>query len=195
MDGVRLMSMAQAGTYTRLFPFLSSVVLPRGVVDLVRDIPAQDTTLLAATANLVARRELHPALMSLLIQAAIEVHNPPGLFHRAGEFPAAIASEIPLSDEALRHYKSGPPFLQRYLPFWLAVFVERMIVMIVPLVVVLIPVMRILPSLYSWRIKRRIYRWYGELKLLELELERSPDARHAADFLAGSSKSSIGYPK
>lgn len=184
MDGVRLMSMAQANTYTRLFPFLSSVGLPRGVIDLVKDVPPQETVLLAATANLVARKELHPALVSLLIQAALEVHGGAGLFHRAGEFPSATASEFALSKEAERHFKSGPPFLQRYLPFWLAVFVERMIVLIVPLVVVLIPVMRFLPSIYSWQVKRRIYRWYGELKHLEEDLERVEDARHAADYLA-----------
>ena len=184
MDGVRLMSMAQAHTYTRLFPFLASVGLPRGVVDLVKDVPPQDTVLLAATANLVARKELHPALVSLLIQAALDVHGGAGLFHRAGEFPSATASEFTLSKEAERHFKSGPPFLQRYLPFWLAVFVERTVVLLVPLVVVLIPVMRFLPSLYSWQVKRRIYRWYGELKHLEEKLERSQDPARIPSFLA-----------
>ena len=183
-DGVRLMHMGQAAAYTRLFPFLSSVMLPRGVIDLVRDVPARDTTLLAANANLVVRKELHPALVSLLIQAAIEVHGPPGLFHGAGEFPSAAASEFQLSEEAVRHYKSGPPFLQRYLPFWLAVFVERMVVLIVPLVVVLIPVMRFLPSIYSWQVKRRIYRWYGELKRLENDVEKPHEPHQAAEFLA-----------
>jgi TRAP transporter TAXI family solute receptor len=183
-DGVRLMHMAQAATYTRLFPSLSSVMLPRGVIDLVRDIPARDSTLLAANANLVVKKDLHPALVSLLIQAAIEVHSPPGLFHGAGEFPSAVASEFKLSDEAVRHYKSGPPFLQRYLPFWLAVFVERMVVLIVPLIVVLIPVMRFLPSIYSWQVKRRIYRWYGELKRLESDVEKPHEPHQAAEFLA-----------
>lgn len=183
-EGVRVMHMAQAATYTRLFPSLASVMLPRGVIDLVRDIPPRDTTLLAANANLVVKKDLHPALVSLLIQAAIEVHGLPGLFHGAGEFPSAVASEFKLSDEAIRHYKSGPPFLQRYLPFWLAVFVERMVVLIVPLVVVLIPVMRFLPSIYSWQVKRRIYRWYGELKRLESDVEKPHEPHKATEFLA-----------
>ena len=183
MENVRLMSVTQAASYTRLFPFLSSVMLPRGVIDLVRDIPAQDTILLAANANLVVRKELHPALASLLIQAAIEVHDPPGLFQAAGEFPAATASEFKLSEEAVRHYKSGPPFLQRYLPFWLAVFVERTVVLIIPLIVVLIPVMRFLPSIYSWRVKRRIYRWYGELKQLEHDVEQPHPPEQVDAFL------------
>jgi TRAP transporter TAXI family solute receptor len=183
LEGVRLMSMTQAASYTRLFPFLSSVTLPRGVIDLVRDIPTHDTTLLAANANLVARKDLHPALTSLLIQAAIEVHNPAGLFHGTGEFPSAAASEFRLSEEAVRHYKSGPPFLQRYLPFWLAVFVERMVVLVVPLIVVLIPVMRFLPSIYSWRVKRRVYRWYGELKQLEHDVEQPHEPEKISEFL------------
>jgi TRAP transporter TAXI family solute receptor len=181
--GVRLMNLRQAAAYTRLFPFLSSVVLPQGTVDLVRNIPDQDTTLLAATAMLVVREELHPALQSLLIQAAIEIHGRPGLFQRPGEFPTTVATDFPLSDEAKRFYKSGPPFLQRYLPFWVAVLVERMIVLLVPLIVILIPLMRILPSAYSWQVRRRIYRWYGELKQLERDLEHDRERSETAGHL------------
>jgi len=169
--GVRLMNLQRAPAYTRLFPFLSSVVLPQGAVDLVRNIPDQDVTLLAATAMLVVREELHPALQSLLIQAAIETHGYPGLFQRPGEFPVAAASDFPLSDEARRYYRSGPQFFQRYLPFWVAAFVARMIVLLIPLIVILVPLLRILPFIYSWQVKRRIYRWYGELKQLERDLE------------------------
>ncbi|MBI4203921.1 MAG: TAXI family TRAP transporter solute-binding subunit [Betaproteobacteria bacterium] len=183
-DGVRLMSFSQAIAYTRLFPFLSSVVLPQGAIDLARNIPGRDTTLLAPTANLVAREDLHPALMSLLIQAATEVHGHAGLFQRTGEFPAPVAADFPLSEEAKRFYKSGPSFLQRYLPFWIAVLVQRMLVMLVPAIAVLIPLLRILPSLYAWRIRRRIYRWYGELKYLELELERNREPAQISEYLA-----------
>ena len=184
LKDVRLMNLSQASAYTRLFPFLSAITLPQGAIDLVKNIPGQDIVLLSPTANLIAREDLHPALMTLLIQAAMEVHGRPGLLQRAGEFPAATDTDFPLSGEAKRYYKSGPPFLQRYLPFWLAVLVERMFVLIVPLVVVLLPVMRMLPSLYTWRIKRRIYRWYGEIKLLERDLEQLRDARQAPGFLA-----------
>lgn len=182
-EGVGLMSFSQATAYTRLFPFLSSVVLPQGAIDLARNIPGQDTTLLSPTANLVAREDLHPALTILLIQAATEVHGHAGLFQRAGEFPAPTATDFPLSDEARRFYRSGPSFLQRYLPFWVAVFVQRMIVMLVPLIAVLIPLMRILPSLYTWRVTRPIYRWYGELKFLEHDLEQDRDPQRITEYL------------
>ena len=182
-DGVRLMNFSQALAYTRLFPFLSSVVVPHGAIDLARNIPARDTTLLSPTADLVARETLHPALMILLIQAATEVHGHAGLFQRPGEFPAPTATDFPLSDEARRFYQSGPSFLQRYLPFWVAVFVQRMIVLLVPLIAVLIPLMRILPSLYTWRVTRPIYRWYGELKFLEHDLEQNRDPQKTAEYL------------
>jgi len=182
-DGVRLMSFSQATAYTRLFPFLSSVVLPQGAIDLARNVPPHDTTLLSPTANLVARESLHPALAVLLIQAATEVHGHAGLFQRAGEFPSATAIDFPLSEDAKRFYQSGPSFLQRYLPFWLAVLVQRMIVMLVPLIAILIPLMKILPSLYTWRVMRRIYRWYGELKYLEHDLEQNRDPQQLTEYL------------
>jgi TRAP transporter TAXI family solute receptor len=182
-EGVRLMNFGQAMAYTRLFPFLSSVVLPQGAVDLARNIPARNTTLLSPTAHLVAREDLHPALVILLIQAATEVHGHAGLFQRAGEFPAPVAADFAVSGEARRFYQSGPSFLQRYLPFWVAVLVQRMIVLLIPLIAVLIPLMRILPSLYTWRVMRRIYRWYGELKYLEHDLEQDRDPQRMTEYL------------
>jgi hypothetical protein len=132
--GLRVVSLSQADAYLRRFPFLSKIVLPRGVVDLVRDVPPRDTVLLATTANVIVRDDLHPALANLLLQAMTEVNGKGGFFQRAGEFPAYKDHSFPLSTDAARYYKSGPPFLQRYLPFWLAVLVERLFVMILPLV-------------------------------------------------------------
>ena len=123
--GVKVMSFAQAEAYQRRFPFLTKLTLPQGVADLVRDYPPHDVTVLAPTANLIVRDDLHPALQSLLLQAATEVHGRAGFFQRAGEFPAYKDRLLPLSPEAARYFKSGPPFLQRYLPFWLAVLVDR----------------------------------------------------------------------
>jgi TRAP transporter TAXI family solute receptor len=182
-EGVRLMNFTQAGAYVKRFPFLSRVTLPRGAVDLVRDIPVQEITLIAATANLVARDTIHPALVSLLVQAASEVHSEPGMFQQAHEFPAPKDLTFEVSKDAERYYKSGPPFLQRYLPFWAAVLVDRILVMILPLLV-LIPILRIVPALYKWRVTSRIYRWYGELSLLEKEIKGNYDHARYTDYLA-----------
>jgi len=182
-EGIRLMHFAQAGAYVKRFPFLSQVTLPRGAVDLVRDIPERDVTLIAATANLVARDDIHPALVSLLAQAASEVHGKAGMFQLAREFPAPKDLTFEVSPDAERYYKSGPPFLQRYLPFWAAILVDRILVMALPLLV-LIPILRAIPALYRWRVTSRIYRWYGELSALEREIKIHYDPARYAEYLA-----------
>ncbi len=182
--GVRVMSFSQADAYLRRFPFLSKVVLPRGVVDLVRDAPPRDTVLLATTANVVVRDDLHPALVSLLLQAMSEVNGKSGFFQRAGEFPAYRDHSFELAAEAKRYYKSGPPLLQRYLPFWIAVLVERLFVLIVPVVVLLLPLLKVAPSIYHWRIRSKIFRCYGDLKFMENDLRLNYDPARHAEYLA-----------
>ncbi len=177
---VRLMNIARTAAYVRRFPHLAELSLPRGAIDLVRDIPAEDMRVLAPMATLLVRSETHPALIDLLMQAAAEVHGAPGVFQRQGEFPRAGHSDFPLSREADRYYKSGKPFLQRYLPFWAATLVDRMVVMLVPLLAVLLPLFKFAPSLYGWRVRSRIYKRYGELKFLESELDEMP-LRHSRD--------------
>jgi len=181
--GVRVMSFIQADAYLRRFPYLSKIVLPRGVVDLVRDTPSRDTVLLATTANVVVRDDVHPALVSLFLQAMTEVNGKSGFFQRAGEFPAYKDQSFPVSEEAQRYYKSGPPFLQRYLPFWVAVLVERLIVLVVPIFVLLLPLLKLAPSVYAWRVRSKIFRCYGDLKFLENELRQNYDAARQADYL------------
>jgi NMT1-like family len=182
--GVRLMSLVHADAYSRRFPFLARLVLPRGGIDLQRDIPAADVELVAPMATIVARDSTHPALIDLLLQAAVQTHGGPGLFQRPGEFPNARAVDFPLSKEADRFYKSGTRLFQRYMPFWLATLIERTLVLLIPLVAIVLPVMRFAPALYGWRARSRVYKWYGQLKFLERELDEDPDARPRADWLA-----------
>lgn len=177
---IRVMSLVQAEAYTRLFSYLNRLVLPHGVVDLVRNIPASDTVLLAPAAVLVVREDLHPALTSLLAQAAAEVHQPASLFAAASEFPKAIDPEFQMSDSAVRFYKNGPPFLQRYLPFWLANFAERLIVLGVPLATIAIPLFKFLPWLYRWRVRQRMLKWYAALKRVESRLDSMPSPSQIA---------------
>jgi TRAP-type uncharacterized transport system substrate-binding protein len=173
--GVRLLSFKRAEAYTRRHFYLSRLTLPMGALDLEHNIPDHEVVLLATTANLIARQDLHPALAYLLLEAATELHRPPTLFSRLRQFPAPEDSELALSPEAKRYYQSGPPFLQRYLPYWAANLVDRLLVLLLPAVAVLFPVMRLLPSVYRWRVTSRIYRWYGRLKEMELELDERPD--------------------
>jgi hypothetical protein len=173
------MSFAHAEAYARRFPYLSRAVLHQGVIDFARNIPAQDVALISPTANLVVREDLHPALIFALTQAASVVHGKAGIFHGIDEFPLATDADFPMSPNAARYYKSGPPFLQRYLPFWIAVLVDRLLVLLLPLLTVLLPLMKFAPMIYGWRIRRRMVHWYAELKALELHMKEAPADKDA----------------
>ncbi len=174
--GVRLFHFSQADAYSRRFGFLSAVTLPRGVVELARNVPPEDVRLIAPTATLVVRDSLHPALAQLFVQAAQQVHGTPGWFQRKGDFPNARDNERALAPEAQRFYREGAPLLQRYLPFWLANLIDRMWVVLLSIIAVLIPLSRVVPPLVEFRIRSRIFRWYGQLRALEdAAPERSRD--------------------
>ena len=172
--GMCVVDFDQAEAYVRKFAYLSKLTLPMGAIDLGKNVPAKDVSLIAPMAELIAREDLHPALSDLLIEAARQVHGKPGLFRHAGEFPAPLVSDFPLSDDADRYYKSGKRFLYRSLPFWLASLVDRMLVVLVPVLVLLIPGLRMVPPFYRWRVRSRIYKWYGALMGLERDMLSSP---------------------
>jgi ABC-type nitrate/sulfonate/bicarbonate transport system substrate-binding protein len=175
--GVKLMDFAQSEAYSRRFPFLTPVVLPRGVVDLARDLPPADMRLVATTTALLTRQKTHPALLQLFAQAARDIHGPAGWFNRAGTFPTIEHSEYPISREAERAIQAGQPFLQRYLPFWLANLVERMWLALGIIVAILLPLSRVVPPLYQFRIRSRIFRWYAQLRSIEERLQAEPAAQ------------------
>ncbi|MGA7744673.1 MAG: TAXI family TRAP transporter solute-binding subunit [Polyangia bacterium] len=171
---IEIANFRQADGYLRKFRFLSKLTLPEGSYDLGKNEPPRTLTLVGPTVELVARHDLHPALSDLLISAAREVHSGPGLFHTAGEFPAPLARDFPISSDAERYYKSGGQFLYKKLPFWLANLIDRLVVIIVPLLVILVPATKIVPTLYRWRMRSRIYRWYGALMAIEREMLAQP---------------------
>lgn len=174
-DGITLVSFPRADTYVALYPFLSKLTLPAGAGDMAKDRPPAAVTMFAPKASLVVRKDLHPAIQSLLLDAAEQVHSGPGIFHQTRRFPAAEAVDLPLSDEARQYYRSGRPFLQRHLPFWLAVAIGRLLVFLIPLVGVMYPLFRLMPALYAWNVRRRIVRMYRDLKDLEKD-GTPPDA-------------------
>jgi hypothetical protein len=179
------MDFAQNDAYSRRFPFLSPVVLPRGVVDLAQDIPPQPVRLVATTTALLTREQTHPALVELFAQAARDIHSPAGWFNRARAFPSVEQSEYPISREAERAIQGGMPFLQHYLPFWLANLVERMWLALGIIVAVLLPLSRIVPPLYQFRIRSRVFRWYAQLRAIEergtVEPGSVPELLHELD--------------
>lgn len=181
-EGIRLFNFVQADAYVRRFHYLSKLEVPAGSFDLGENLPPTSINMLSPTVEIVGHTNLHPALCDLLIEAAYEVHGKASVLQAAGQFPNATTSAFPISDEASRYYRTGDKsFLYRFLPFWLASILNRALVVIVPMLVVIIPGLRVLPQLYSWRVNSRIHRRYGELMALEREsLGRLTDERRTA---------------
>lgn len=170
-DSVKLMDFGQADAYSRHFPFLSAVTLPRGMIDLSKDMPPHDVSLLAATTSLLSRDETHPALRQLFAQAAQSVHSGAGWFNRARDFPNTRTSELPVSPEGDRAINGTPPVWQRYLPFWASNLVERMWLVLGGLLVLMLPLSRVVPPLYQFRVRRRVFRWYARLRDIEAKVD------------------------
>jgi len=168
--GIRLFDFSQADAYIRRILYLNKIVLPKGSLDFGKNIPDRDLNLISPTVELIARSNLHPALSDLLLEAATEVHSSPGLTHKRGEFPAPLEHEYRISSDATRFYKSGKSFLYKYLPFWLATIINRILVVFVPMLLILIPGLKSIPALYQWRMRLRILRWYRALLVLEEDM-------------------------
>ena len=181
---VRLVDMERAEAYTRLHKYLSQVILPQGVLDMEKNIPDQDVHLIAPAATLVTNGDLHPALTDLLIQITAAVHKDATILSVGKTFPSPDNLDFPLSKEAERYYRSGPPFLQRYLPFWAASLVDRLKLMILPLIALLLPLTKVLPPTYQWRMRSRIYRWYDELHELDVYTWENADSEVISQALS-----------
>ena len=176
--GVQLMDFPQHEAYSRKFNFLTPVTLPRGIVDLAANIPPHDVRLVASTTSLLVRDDVHPALKQIFAQASQNIHSSAGWFNRARDFPNTKSSELPVASEGVRAINEPTPWLQRYLPFWLANLIERMGLVLGVTLAFLLPLSRIVPPLYQFRVRSRVFRWYGRLRNIEHEMEQG-GADHA----------------
>jgi TRAP-type uncharacterized transport system substrate-binding protein len=181
-NGVRLMSVAQAEAIAKTVPGLKHVVLWRGLIDLSRDIPNSDVDLLAIRNRLLVRKDLHPALQYLLLEAMREVHSPAGTFNRLGEFPAEQPNDLPLSPTAEAFYRSGPTFWQRYTSFWLTSLLNRIVFFVIPVVAAMIPIIGFALPWYRWLHNRRIDQLHRALGKLERELTQDADKFRFAEY-------------
>ena len=181
---ISLVNFTRADAYTRRHNFLSKVTLAQGVISLRNDIPAQDITLIAPVATLVATTNLHPALAGLLTQVINKVHNHGSILNtRQHQFPSAEHMDFPVSDDARRFYRRGVPLLQRYLPFWAAIQLDRLKLMLLPLLALMLPLFKILPLTYRWRMRARVYRWYDTLQVLDFEVRQSLSEKGVKNFI------------
>jgi TRAP-type uncharacterized transport system substrate-binding protein len=168
---VKLMSFPTAEAFTRIFPDVTRLVLPQGVIDIDRNIPPSDVQLIATTSKILIRSDLHPEVVHLLLQTMKELHSGSDIFSRSGEFPNGVDGEYLVAQTAIDFYKNGPSFMQRHLPLWMSVHVQRAIAVLVTAIAVGFPLFRFLPQLYNWVTRRRLFFWYGQLKTLEASFE------------------------
>ena len=171
---IHLFHFVQADGYSHRFTFLNRLVLPRGAIDFGEDIPPEDVTLVAPMVELIARPDLHPALSDLLLEAAREVHGRAGLYKKAGEFPAPLEHDFAISADASRYYASGRGFFYREFPFWIASLIERILAIIVPMTIILVPGIKIAPAIFRWRTESRIFRWYAVLQRIDRDSHELP---------------------
>ena len=181
---IKLMGLERAEAYALRYHYLHVFKLPEGVIDFQNNIPSHDLTLVAPTAQLVARSDLHPALVDLFLETAEKIHKSGGGFESRGEFPAPIYLDYELNEDAKRFYRSGPPFLQRYLPFWVATFFSRMKIMLLPLIALLYPLFKLMPPIYRWKMRSRIYRWYSELEAVDPEMKKEDLTENLEKYLS-----------
>jgi TRAP-type uncharacterized transport system substrate-binding protein len=181
---VRLMSVTQAEALTRVYPFLARLVLPQGVIDFERNIPANDVSLIADTQAVVVRKNLHPGLIYLLAQALSEEHSGAGIFQRAGDFPTVTDPEFPVAQNALDFYKNGPSFLNRYLPFWMVSHVQRLLAVLLAAGVIVYPLFNFVPKLYRWFLQDRMRKLYRRLRTVEKAMKANLTASQLATLQA-----------
>lgn len=171
--GVRLMDFQRATAYQRRHPFLTTATLPEGMLDLQQNLPTRETVLLAPTANLVARSDLHPALVPILLKAAREIFENGSLLDQPGTFPSASFADFPVRTSAKRYLTSGPTLFYRYLPFGIAAWLDRMKLMLLPICTLMLPLIKAAPPIYRWSIRSKIYRWYRVLREIDQKLKVS----------------------
>jgi len=183
-ENVQMVSFTQADAYVRRIHYLNRITLPQGSLDLGRNVPAQDVVLVGPAIELLARKEMHSALVDVLLDAAQKVHGRPGLLARRGEFPAPIEREYTISSDARRFYKEGLSMFYESVGLHAGSLIKRALVVIVPLILLLIPIMRILPLAYRWSVQLRIFKYYRPLLRLERETQMPLSRAQADEMLA-----------
>ncbi len=148
-------------------PYLNQVRIPMGLLDIANNLPARPAHVLSPVATLVVNQDFHPALATLILQETREILREGTLLDAPDAFPAASPLDLPLSNEADYYHRNGVPFLQRYLPFWIASLLDRYVVLLIPFIVIMIPLFRSMGPLYRWRVRARVFRWYGQLRRID----------------------------
>ena len=169
---IKLFGFKRALAYRQKFLYLTDLTLGEGTVNLKKNIPSQNKTLLATTCALVQNNDFNPELMRLLLKIAKKIHSHRTLFTTEGFFPNYKYTQIPVNDDAKIYLQKGDSFLEKIFPFRIAVTINRMIIFLIPLITLLLPFFKGILPLYRWRIRYKIYRWYGQLNGIDNNIDK-----------------------
>jgi TRAP transporter TAXI family solute receptor len=170
-QNIKLLDIKRASAYSKKFDFLTPLKIGEGVISLVDNIPSKEITLISTTATLVSQKDLHPDLIRLILKTAKTMHATPSIFEESENFPSKKYVQIPLHVDAAHYLEKGDSFLEKIFPFWIASSIDRLIIMIIPLLTLLFPLIKGALPLYRWRIRSKIYKWYKILHEIDIKLE------------------------
>jgi TRAP transporter TAXI family solute receptor len=168
---VNVFSFKRARAYSQKYTFLEDLTLYEGTLDLYKNLPDQNINLLSTTANLVVNENFSEELKRLFLKRIVDVHNKKDLFSKARYFPNTINMKLDLDEEAQRYFENGDTFLEKIFPYWIASNIDRLKILLIPLITLLFPLFKGFFPLYNWSMRSKIYRWYDEVKAIDKELE------------------------
>ena len=168
---INLFTFKRSKAYSRKYSFLESLDLYEGTIDLYKNLPSEDVRLLSTTATLVIRDDFSEELIRLVLKSIKEVHNKKGLFEKENQFPNIDNITIEINEEAQRYHTYGDTWLEKIFPYWIASNLDRLKILLIPLITLLIPLLKGGVPLYRWSIRSKIYKWYDELQKIDLLLE------------------------
>ena len=180
----QLSEFERAEAYARLVPAIERVSIPEGALNLITNRPDKPSELIATTTEILIDERLHPAIQTLFLMAARDINGRESFFSNEGQFPAFMDSTQHRSKEAEIFYEKGTPLLMEVLPFWLAEFIRRLVVTLLPFFAVAYPVIRSMPNYHKNRVRGKINRMYGALKFFEQSLVSAYDPGQKMAYLA-----------
>lgn len=170
---INLFSFKRARAYSRKYTFLEALTLYEGTLDLYKNLPDENINILSTTANLVVRENFSNELKRLVLKKVVEVHSKKDLFAKTNQFPNSHNMKIELDEEADKYFKYGDTWLEKIFPYWIASNIDRLKILLIPLLTLLFPLFKGVFPLYNWTMRSKIYRWYEEIREIDNEIDKA----------------------
>lgn len=164
---IELLNLKRVEAYNQKYRFLSALTLHEGTIDLFKNLPSENKNLLSTTANLICYKGLNDELIRIFLKQVKSVHSAQSIFAQEKQFPSLSNLDTSINKEAQNYLTNGDSWLEGIFPFWIASQIDRLKILIIPLLTLLIPLLKGVLPLYTWTIRSKIYRWYKRLDILE----------------------------